>query len=324
MLPRAGCRMEIPVEKLRILAGLAVLLSFAVSGFAEEDSCRHRTLPVTVVDSVGLPIPGFTPADFQAKFQGKPAQILSVNRDSHPHRVVILLDVSGSMHMQGDKWMMAREVAGDAVAHMPVDTQVALEIFDEKVVEALDFGSGRAALSQKIIDLAPGAKAIPSKSRRTALWDSLSKTVLLFGSSQPGDVVYLISDGGDNVSKTGPRQVENAFLREGIRLFVFLLVSRSTLGYLMPDEEQGLRDLKRLAEATGGNLVGLSRGGPLARLDFNFKQRRKKGLRIWCASSLCRDGRIFAARGEPSSARGQDPLLEPATQPLRQHVPKRP
>jgi hypothetical protein len=180
------------------------------------------------------------------------------------------------MYMQEDKWMMAREVAGDAIAHMPVDTQVALEIFDEKVVETLDFGSGRAALAQKIIDLAPGAKAVPSKSRQTALWDSLSKTVLLFGSSQPGDVVYLISDGGDNVSKTGPRQVENAFLRKGIRLFVFLLVSRSTLGYLIPDEEQGLRDLKRLAEASGGNLVGLSRGGPLARLDFNLSKEERK------------------------------------------------
>jgi len=54
-----------------------------------------------------------------------------------------------------------------------------------------------------------------------------------FGSPQPGDVVYLISDAGDNASKTRPRQVDTS-LREGIRLFAYLL-TRSASGFQLPE-----------------------------------------------------------------------------------------
>jgi hypothetical protein len=261
-----------------IFSGFVLLSSLAVPVFAQNDACRYRTLPITVVESHGLPVQGLVPADFQAKFRGNPVQILSVSRDTHPRRVAILLDVSGSMlqAQESDKWMIVREVAGDAVLHLPTDIQIALELFDEKIVETLDFGSGRQAVARRIVALAGGTKAVQSqsKSRTTALWDSLLNAVSIFGSPQPGDAVYLITDGGDNMSKIRPGQIEDSFLGKGIRLFAFLVVSG-----LMPDEEQGLDVVKRLTKSTGGNYMVLFGVRPLVgQPNFRMSEEQKAGL----------------------------------------------
>lgn len=263
-----------------IFFGLVLLSFLAVPVFAQNDGCRNRTLPVTVVESHGLPVQGLLPADFQAKFRGNPVQILGISRDIHPRRVAILLDVSGSMLQaeERDKWMVVGEVAGDAVIHLSTDIQIALELFDEKIIEVLDFGAGRQAVARRIVTLASGTKAVTSKSRHTALWDSLLNSVSIFGSPQPGDAVYLITDGGDNMSKVRPRQIEDSFLEKGIRLFAFLIVSGATLGpgARMPDEEQGLEVVKRLTESTGGNYMLLFGARPLVgQPNFRMSEQQK-------------------------------------------------
>lgn len=254
-----------------ILAGLPVL--------AQDDPCLHRTVPLTVLDRAGHFVTNLSAADFQAKFRGKPVEILAVTRDTSPRRVLILLDVSGSMlETWRDKWNMALEVAGDAVVHLPAETQVGLSIFDERILESLDFSAGRKAIAAKIIALKAGSKAVPSKTRRTALWDSLLKAVRLFGQQAPGDAVYLISDGGDNLSKAGPRQVEDAFLQAGARLFTFLPITRSQLGYLMPDEQEGLNALKDISESTGGDHIVLGVGGKTGRSVFHLGKEERVAL----------------------------------------------
>ena len=239
------------------------------SDFAQGDACLHRTIPVTVVDSASRPVQTLAAGDFQGKFRGKPVEILGVTRDIHPRRILILLDVSGSMlENEDEKWRMVLEIAGDAVANLPANVQIALSIFDEKIEDTLGFSTGRRDIAEKIIALKSGTKAVRSKNRTTALWDSLSNAISIFGPSGSGDSVYLISDGGDNRSKIGPRQAQEAFLHMGIRLFSFLLISRSYLGYLMPDEQEGLKALKEFTAATGGAYTVLATGGKTGRSVF--------------------------------------------------------
>ena len=258
-------------RSLPVVLGLGALWGPHAAG--QTDPCTRRTLPLTVVDAAGRPITNLTAADFAAKFQGKPVQILGVTKDTHPLRVVILLDASGSMLDTDGKWRIALEVVGDAVAHLPADTRIALVIFDEKIVETLDFGSGRRALAQRIIDLAPGTKAIQSKSRRTALWDSLLRALPVFNAHQPSDVVYLITDGGDNVSERRPHHVELAFLGAGVRLFAFLLIGRDALGY--PMEEAGVSTLEGLTETTGGTYTLFSGAGVTG---FHLSEEQRKAI----------------------------------------------
>jgi hypothetical protein len=60
-------------------------------------------LPINVEDARGLQIQGLTPADFQAKVHGRSIKILSIALDDRPHRVVILLDASGSIASEWER-----------------------------------------------------------------------------------------------------------------------------------------------------------------------------------------------------------------------------
>lgn len=194
-------------------------------------------------------------------------------------RVVILLDVSGSMlQTELDQWTLALQVVGDAAANLPPEIHLAFVTFDEKIVDTIDFRKGRGAIANRIIALTKGAKAIPSRSRRTALFDSLRRVLSLVGPLHPGDVVYLITDGGDNLSRTSATEVETVFLTSQVRLFAFLLMERSALGY--PFSRNAPLSFREFVESTGGGLVSVSAGGEIGRRSFHLSEGEKAGVAV--------------------------------------------
>jgi len=251
----------------------------ATPALSQDPSCLHRQVPVNLVDQWGYPQREIETAALRGDFRGKPIEIRRVTKDAHPRRIIILLDSSGSMlETENKKWMFALQIAGDAAAFLPPDTEVALDSFAERIDETVDFAQGRNAVAEKIIAWKPGIKSGHSTRRTTALWDSLLETLDRFGRSQPGDVVYLISDGGDNSSKTNPQAVESAYVRAGVRLFCFVLIAESTLGLTMPDEMGGATTLQDFTKLTGGNLVFLPAGGRLVQRDFSLGEKNKAAL----------------------------------------------
>jgi hypothetical protein len=234
---------------------------------------------VSLVDHWGYPQREIETATLRGDFRGKPVDILKVTRDARPRRIIILLDTSGSMlETENRKWTLALQVAGDAAAFLPPDSEVALDTFAEKIEETVDFAKGRKAVADKIIALKPGIKAVHSNLRTTGLWDSLLEALDRFGRSQPGDVVYVISDGGDNTSKTKPQAVESAYVRAGVRLFSFVLITESTLGLTIPDEVGGASTLQEIARSTGGNIIFLPAGGKLRLRNFSLDEKGKAAL----------------------------------------------
>jgi hypothetical protein len=76
----------------------------------------------------------------------------------------------------------------------------------------------------------------------------------LFRTPEPGDAVYVISDGGDNASRTDSNEVEHALLAKGVRFYMLLLHDH----YLRTEEsERAVPLLTRLADETGGGIVDL-------------------------------------------------------------------
>jgi Mg-chelatase subunit ChlD len=236
------------VLRLRVvLPFVALVASWVSPALAQETSCLHRTLPVTVRDSHGLRFHGPTPADFQAKFRGKPVKILAIRPDKRPHRLVILLDTSGSMRgeLGGREWKIASTVAAHIGQSDLKNTSFALLLFSDSVREQIDFSQFNSAVASRLLDIwSDTTYAKKSVRGRTALLDAIFSALRLLGDSRYSESVYVISDGGDNVSRSHLNDVRKALAAAQVRLHVTLLTPDS---HISPSESMGATDLRELA-----------------------------------------------------------------------------
>src|SRR3990167_9413094 len=136
------------LRRLLLLALALLLASVALDARAQAcaaDNPLRRTLPVNVLDQQGNLVRGLTAADFRAEFRGHPVKILSLTRTTGSRRIVILLDVSGSMASSKSKWEVARMAAEDVAAYAATGSLFGLVVFADHVNEKLDLSAGRKA-----------------------------------------------------------------------------------------------------------------------------------------------------------------------------------
>jgi hypothetical protein len=289
-LREVGCTLPVDFEpkcKSRILNladmnyfRLVLLFPVLVSALptpAQNKSCLRRIVPVTVMDSAGRPILGFAPADFQAKFRGKPVKILSIIPDDRPRRIVILLDTSGSMsgEPRGRKWEIARAIAVHLVdAHLP-NTSLALFFFSDQVHEQIGFSDGTPAIAKRLLDISANPDYVKkSVLGKTALYDAVLAALHLLDAPGFSDSIYLISDGGDNNSRSKQRDVRRALVSSGVRLHASVLAPTDDR---VPEDLLGLSDITEMTTATGGVVlgpVGRTRAPHVMSFDLNQEERQ--------------------------------------------------
>src|SRR5437899_5683356 len=159
-------------------------------------------------------------SSFKGEFRGKPVRILSGTRDVGPRRIVVLIDASGSMvGLTKGKWDLVLRAATDVAAHAPPDSSVALLVFNDKVKQKVDFSAGPQAVLERIAQVRAGLTPDRLPAGRTPLRDAVLEGLKLLEPATPGDVIYAITDDGDNASKSSPVAVEKALVSAGIRLF---------------------------------------------------------------------------------------------------------
>jgi hypothetical protein len=228
------------------------LLTVRAPASPERNDCSHRTLTTHVKDLRGRPIPGLAADDFEAQFRGKPVKILSATPDPRPHRVVLLLDASSSM---AARWEEPLYLVTHAVDTMPATTQVALFVFDTKIKLQLGFSAGRPAIREALQALHFDQNEVGKKVRgRTAVYDALLSAIRLLDSPTNSDVLYLITDAGENSSDTNPKDVAKALTSNGAHLFLSLVYSGPFL-MSRSDEYLGALDLTELVQRVGGEFV---------------------------------------------------------------------
>jgi hypothetical protein len=222
----------------------AVLLVFLCSAQAQNlNSCPHRSVVVTVRDQQGKLVDGLEPSAFRAVLRGQPVRILSSKAQTSPPRVVLLMDVSGSVNFSNHNLQMARFVVENFLAASPTP-YVALVLFSDHVIDTIGFNRAPSEILQRLKRLTDGKG-------RTAVMDSLVYAIGLSPPLESGDAIYLISDGGDNRSKLRRRDVERLLLAKGIRLFPVILSS----GYASTSVAEAVSEITHLSEVTGGGIV---------------------------------------------------------------------
>ncbi len=250
---------------------LLILLAWTVGAIgaqAQQDACLTRNIPVSVVSRGTAPSPKITESSFEATFKQRPVRINSVTRDQKPRRILMLLDVSGSM----DKKLKGElDVADDFLGHMPQTIAIGLATFDTKLLERIPPVQDRAVIKAEV-DSRRSTDKFKGKGPfgKTAIWDAVRDGVKLLNSDQVGDVIFLITDGDTNMG-IPPSEATLALIQSGVRLFALVAVDPERPGSRDYEMTYGsATKLGDVARETGG-----SAAFPPLRDDFHGRLWRR-------------------------------------------------
>ena len=266
-------------------AGLLLLAygTFAAAQTAPNQSTR--SLLVNVLDQNGNAVRDLTKDSFRVKVNGHPAALLDAHYNLAPRRIVVLLDMSGSMAGETEKnkkWRIAREAIEDFLTETPAEVQVALVTFSSKIHDIIDFSQGRSSIIEW---LRRGPSQWSDIKGTTPFFDAAAAAAKLLEPALPGDSIYAITDGGDNSSRISKTAAKQRLLQSQIRLFVFLFAEP------MPTEEErsGPESVMALARDTGGFVFGISghpgAGGvsflPSRSFEYDYDEHTRERIRLY-------------------------------------------
>jgi len=220
---------------------------------AVAGTCSH---PVVFLNSVERDLTvarDLRADDLEVKVDGKRARVVSLSLNSGPRRIILMVDSSGSIQPpQKRGWGIALRTAAFAVETVPSNASVAMLTFSERPQRESDGFEERQQIRRRILDL---AKREPKG--RTAILDSIDQALSLFGTPQPGDLIYLVSDGGENKSEVSLRKLREKLVAHGVRVFVFLVPHEEIV---TREEEAGEAMTEELAQFTGGVVIRIPWG----------------------------------------------------------------
>ena len=236
-----------------VLSCLAVVASLSNSWqLAAQASCR---ISVPVIALASGPTIGFAANDLHGTVKGHEITIKGIKPQPATRRFVFVLDRSGSMVgvrtppdslARFDLNRLMRQDVEEALDAIPSGDSVAFLAFSGEDSKQTDFASLDAARAE-----APSISAWrPGKGiHRTPLWDNIEIALQMLGSHEAGDVIVVVSDGRDNLSKLPMDKVQADLLRASVPVLAILIADP---GAPTPEEGAGPGDFARLAAATGG------------------------------------------------------------------------
>ena len=251
---------------------------------AQQPSFRSRSdvvrVFVTVTDRDGRLVTTLGQGDFEIRDQGKPQPIVVFDNTPQPIRLIVMLDVSGSM--EGNLPIL-REASTTLFAQLRPDDVARVGSFGRDVTISDEFTHDARALTAALPDRIPPDAPTP-------LWKALDRAIQAFGQNRDDRrAILVLSDGKDSgpgawgpqdwqpgIRKHPPSQgqVIDRARDEDVMIYAIGMRSRRRqsgppglgAGGLraavvddMPDPE-----LARVAEETGGGYVEIRPGDDLA------------------------------------------------------------
>lgn len=200
------------------------------------------------VTNEGARVPGLTARDFILKDNGTTQPFDLLPAESLPIRSVLVFDTSSSM--QGAKIERLRAAAEAFVDRLRPADEAALVSFSDEIAWRVPLTSDRGRLRFGILSLQPRGA--------TSAYDALF-TALLMPRSALRTLVVLFSDGEDNMSWLGEKQMKGVIERSNA--LVHVVAARSEdfqSGFARirsASESAHVKTLRGLAAITGGSLI---------------------------------------------------------------------
>lgn len=271
----------------------SIILASALFGgllsVAQSPPKQTVSVLINVLDQNGSAVPDLGKEHFQAKLNGRPIDLVGASYSFGPRRIVVLLDMRYSMKGESinNAWSIARDALGDVLTEIPTGAQIALLTFSSQVDRIADFSQGRPTIEDWLkhgpsqrSDFKEPTEIHTKDPRRkyTGLLDAVSEATKLLQPSQPGDVVCVITRGGEGYNDVSKADVKKQLLRNGIRLFGFLFVNDVRFeGEPIPPSL-----VVELAHETGGTVFSIpGREGLRARVEFYEGDKTREKIRLY-------------------------------------------
>ncbi len=225
------------------LVALLLNLSPSLVFSQAEDACLTRRIFVYLRDSKDrTALVHLEAKNFSGQVNRRPVEIRVAEPWVQPRRVAILLDVSGSMKEVTEAVIVAaRSFAGQ----LNSSTSCEVVIFDQQIEARTECSADRAAL---LAD----ARNVKPKHGRTAIYDVISEVINHWGDASSNDVIFLISDGGDNASKIKIEEISRLVIKTGVRMPA-LLVEDSRIA--SQEEDEGKANVGALCNESGADFL---------------------------------------------------------------------
>ena len=249
-------------------------------------------LPVVVTDRHGGFVTNLSQDSFAVYDNGRRVPIELFSSEDTPATVGLILDASGSMAPRIGEVVAA--TLAFAKSSNPNDELFAIRfnddarnvMADDRTIRADDFD----ALQRTMQSIRP--------SGRTALYDGLAAGFdRLARASRPRKALILLSDGGDNASRTSERQILQRARESNVAIYTIGLYDDDD-----SDRNPGL--LKSLAHATGGERFLPRSAGPLLIACERIAREIRAGYTIGYTPPD-RDGAFHRVRVEVAPADGR-------------------
>ncbi len=226
---------------------VSFLLIFSAPAFAQE--CKQQNIYVSVAEANGKPVADLTENNFRLRIDTTNIRIAEFTQGEIPRRIVLVLDVSDSMRDFLSQPLRTGAAIDRFVELAPPGMQIGAVIFNQQT-EIIPFTSDKAGLS---LSLSQAIKKLTSgRVGYTALFDAVQiahRNMKL----EAGDVIYAVTDGGDQKSKARPDDVRNSAIAAGIRFFA--VYPQPPDSFVEAEEFVGPAFLQETTRRSGGTLL---------------------------------------------------------------------
>lgn len=206
---------------LLALVSSATLGTGRAQPLPRQSTALHFPIPLGIYERDGSLLAEVSAQNLRLKNRG--ISIRKLEMDVRPRRILVLLDVSGSMLGMGidDSWTNAKLFLNEFLRQAPSKSAVGLCLFAERLEPVV-------ALTEDIQEIQRRAESLPefkervrkaSAGKYTRLWDAMQEAVTLHEDKlRFGDAVVVVSDGLDDSSiRTDRTSVLTMLAAKGIR-----------------------------------------------------------------------------------------------------------
>jgi hypothetical protein len=226
---------------------------------AQSATCDQWLVPVTLVSNDGAFTTGLTSADLEPGPRSSESfKIVSLAADTRPRRIVILVDVSGSMAIPSSaSWNLATEfLHGLAGVNLP-NIRFALILFSDHVVEKIDFSQDPGAVGRRLRAIADDPTFLKKYVHgRTGIYDALQSGLQLLDNPTSADSLLVITDGGDVGSKTSVEQLLAELSPSATRVFSILFIRRIIERNDPREDARVVKEFIDFVPRSGGDIFG--------------------------------------------------------------------